>query len=93
MALSVQTVVRYLALMLGTALFTVAIATALSGTQRDLIERVDLNADISRDGVAAIVCILAIEPEQRSTDRIDACLKANGFVDVVKLDNNGVIVP
>lgn len=92
-AVGVQSLVRYIVLMLGTALFTIAIATALGGQQRDLASRVDTNADISRAGVAAIVCILAIEPKDRTDERIDDCLQLNGFDDVVTLDSNGVVTP
>lgn len=81
-ATTVATAAKYVSLMIGTAIFTIAIATALGGAQRDLSERVDNNAEVTKSGVAAITCILEIEPEDRSERFINECLEANGYVDV-----------
>jgi len=58
----------------------------LSLTSRDdveLAERVDRNAEISRSGVAAIVCILQIDPLERTDSTVNECLHVSGFVGVV----------
>jgi hypothetical protein len=81
----ISTGVKYLALMVGTAIITLGIAGALGGASRDLAERVDRNAEVSVSGVAAIVCILNIEPEVRTDENINQCLEVNGFVDVVNI--------
>lgn len=71
------------------AAMVLVLVNLTSGSQRSLAERVDRNAGVTVSGVAAVVCILNIEPEDRSDNRIDACLDANGFVGVV----NSVEVP
>lgn len=72
-----------------TAIVTLLMAYGLSSIshQSDLASRVDRNAAIARSnvviaraGVDSIVCILAIQPEDRTNARIQDCMRTHGYL-------------
>lgn len=62
-----------------TALVTLALATLLSGASSELADRVDRNASVTRAATETVVCILLIDPAERTDAKVRACADANGY--------------
>jgi len=62
-----------------TAVLTLALATALSGANRELAERVDRNAEVTRSGVDTVMCVLLTDPGFRDSGTIQRCAAEHGY--------------
>lgn len=75
--------VRILAAAALTAVVTLALAQLFYPPSRS--DRIDENAQTIRNGTASIVCILRVNPYDRTDATIRACLAENGYTDTVHL--------